>query len=90
MLKKNSTIAGVLAFFLGTVGIHQFYMGNVKKGLIYLLLFWTGIPTILGIMDGAVYLTEDGDGETESIDIKLEETESDVAETESVANEAAD
>ena len=59
MLKKNRTIAGVLAFFLGTVGIHQFYMGNVKKGLIYLLFFWTGIPTILGIMDGAVYLTED-------------------------------
>ena len=63
MLKKNRTIAGILAFFLGTIGIHQFYMGNIKKGILYLLFFWTGIPTVLGIIDGSVYLTEDGEDE---------------------------
>ena len=30
MLKKNRTLAGVLAFFLGTVGIHKF---NIRKDL---------------------------------------------------------
>ncbi len=64
MLKKNRTLAGILAFFLGTIGIHQFYMGNIKKGILYLLFFWTGVPTVLGIMDGAVYLTEDDETET--------------------------
>lgn len=74
MLKKNRTLAGVLAFFLGTVGIHKFYMGEYKKGLIYLIFFWTGIPTILGIMDGAVYLSEDEDG-NEHIDEGSDEKE---------------
>ena len=58
VLKKNKTIAGILALFLGTLGIHRFYMGEWKGGLIYLLFFWTGVPTILGIIDGARYFTE--------------------------------
>ena len=73
MLKKNKTIAGVLAFFLGTIGIHKFYMGEYKKGLIYLLFFWTGIPTIIGIMDGAVYLSEDEEGSGENYSEQMEE-----------------
>ncbi len=60
-MKKNRTLAGILAIFLGTIGIHHFYMGNVKKGLVYLVLFWTGIPTILGFLDGAAYLVEEGE-----------------------------
>ena len=58
ILKKNKNIAGVLAIFLGTLGIHRFYMGEWKVGLAYLLFFWTGVPTILGIIDGARYFTE--------------------------------
>ena len=65
-LRRNKTIAGVLAMFAGTIGLHCFYMGKYKKGLLYLLFFWTGIPTILGIMDGARLFTqvaeEDGFG----------------------------
>ena len=63
MLKKNRTIAGILAFFFFFFFIHQFYMGNIKKGILYLLFFLTGIPTVLGIIDGSVYLTEDGEDE---------------------------
>lgn len=62
-MKHNKTIAGILAFFLGTLGIHRFYMGEWKKGLIYLLFFWTGVPTIVGIIDGARYLTQVAEAE---------------------------
>lgn len=58
MMKNNKTIAGILAMFLGTLGVHHFYMGDWKKGLICVLFFWTGIPTIIGFMDGARYFTE--------------------------------
>ena len=58
VLRRNKTIAGVLAIFAGTIGLHCFYMGNYKKGLIYLLFFWTGIPTVLGIIDGARLFTQ--------------------------------
>ena len=49
--KRDKTLAGVLAIFTGTIGIHKFYMGQWKQGLIYLLFFWSGVPTVLGIID---------------------------------------
>ncbi len=36
---KNKIIAGLLAIFLGSMGIHNFYLGFTKKGVIQLLLF---------------------------------------------------
>lgn len=33
---KTKITAAILAFFLGTLGIHSFYMGNKKKGFIQL------------------------------------------------------
>lgn len=33
---KSKIVAALLAFFLGGLGIHSFYMGNKKKGLIQL------------------------------------------------------
>ncbi len=35
---KSKVVAAVLAFFLGTYGIHEFYIGNTKRGLIYLIV----------------------------------------------------
>ncbi len=58
MKKRNRTIAGILAVFLGTLGIHRFYLGEWKKGIIYLVFFWTGIPTVIGIIDGVRLFTE--------------------------------
>lgn len=53
---KNKIIAGLLAIFLGTFGIHKFYLQNKSQGILYLLFFWTGIPTILGLIEGIRYL----------------------------------
>jgi TM2 domain-containing membrane protein YozV len=41
---KSKLIAGLLAIFLGQFGIHWYYLGNNKLGLIQLILFIVGIP----------------------------------------------
>lgn len=38
---KSKTTAMLLALFLGTFGIHQFYMGNSLKGIIFVVLMIT-------------------------------------------------
>ena len=59
MFRRNrwdSFIAAALAFTLGTFGAHWFFLGNRRRGFWYAIFFWTGIPTILGIIDGAKLL----------------------------------
>ncbi|NLE02459.1 MAG: TM2 domain-containing protein [Fibrobacter sp.] len=41
----------ILAVFLGDFGAHQFYAGKKKKGILYLIFFWTFIPEILALLD---------------------------------------
>ncbi len=36
---KNRIIAGLLAVFLGSLGIHDFYLGYSKRGVIHLMMF---------------------------------------------------
>ena len=50
--KKNRYTAIVLAVLLGTFGAHRFYLNKPFSGVVYLLLCWTSIPTILGILEG--------------------------------------
>ena len=52
---KSRIIAGVLALFVGYLGIHNFYLGHIGKGIIQFLLttvgwvlFFTG-PMIAGL-----------------------------------------
>lgn len=54
--KKNKIIAGLLAIFFGTFGLHKFYLQNKSQGILYLIFFWTAIPTILGLVEGIRYL----------------------------------
>ena len=50
--RKENLIAGVLAFALGNFGMHWFYLGNNKRGVLYLAFFWTLVPMFLGFIDG--------------------------------------
>lgn len=54
---KNKTTAGLLALFLGGLGVHQFYLGNGGKGALYLFFCFTGIPLLISIFDGISLLT---------------------------------
>ncbi len=49
--RKDEAAGVLLAFFLGTFGAHQFYLRRNGIGALYLLFFWTGIPTILGLIE---------------------------------------
>jgi TM2 domain-containing membrane protein YozV len=50
----NKLMYIVLALFLGTFGIHKLYAG--KPWILYLLFFWTGIPSIIAFIDIVVAL----------------------------------
>ncbi len=54
---KSKVAAGVLGILLGGIGAHKFYLGHVGKGIAYLLFCWTGIPGIIGLVEGIIYLT---------------------------------
>ena len=62
---KNRFVAALLAFFLGTLGLHKFYLGRIKAGIIMLcvavfgsILF--GVPTaiiaIIALIECIIYL----------------------------------
>jgi TM2 domain-containing membrane protein YozV len=48
---KDEVVGVLFALFLGTFGIHKFYLGENGWGVAYLLFFWTGIPAILGFVE---------------------------------------
>jgi len=53
---KSKIVAGILALFLGGIGVHKFYLGKIGMGIIYLLFCWTGIPSIIAFIEGIIYL----------------------------------
>jgi len=55
---KNKVVAALLSFFTGTFGFHRFYLGQ-WWGIFYLLLFWTGIPSIVAFIETFVFLFSD-------------------------------
>lgn len=48
---KDKITAMLLAFFLGGFGIHCFYLGESKKGVLRLLTCWFGLGSILALID---------------------------------------
>lgn len=54
---KNKNSAAVLAFFLGGVGVHKFYLGETGWGIVYAIFFWTYIPTIAGFVEALLLLS---------------------------------
>lgn len=49
--RKGQTVAAVLCLFLGGLGGHRFYLGPTWLGVVYLLLCWTGIPSLIAMVE---------------------------------------
>jgi TM2 domain-containing membrane protein YozV len=67
---KNRYVAALLAFFLGTLGLHKFYLGRIRAGIIMLcvavfgsILF--GVPTaiiaVIALIECVIYLATPDD-----------------------------
>ncbi|MGC9158612.1 MAG: NINE protein [Terracidiphilus sp.] len=49
---RRDEVAGILlALFLGTFGVHHFYLRRTGLGIFYCCICWTGIPTLLGFIE---------------------------------------
>jgi TM2 domain-containing membrane protein YozV len=61
---KDKNVAGILALFLGWLGVHRFYLGQIGLGIFYLMFFW--IMWIVALIDALVFFSMD----KEEFDIK--------------------
>lgn len=50
-VRRDEVVGILLALFLGTFGIHHFYLRRTGLGILYCCFFWTGIPAILGFLE---------------------------------------
>jgi TM2 domain-containing membrane protein YozV len=56
---KSRLTAGLFALLLGGLGVHKFYLNKVGMGVLYLLLCWTFVPSVIALIEGIIYLTQD-------------------------------
>lgn len=70
--EKQKVVAGILAILLGSFGVHKFYLGYQREGIILLVVTLAGIllscigvgiifvwvPQVIGIVEGVIYLTK--------------------------------
>ena len=56
-------VAGILAILLGGLGVHKFYLGYTKAGIIQMIVgFLTcGAFNIVGFIEGILYLVKTDD-----------------------------
>ena len=64
--EKSKVAAGLLALFLGWLGVHKFYLGYSTQGVIHILITFLGALLIVGpavcgiisLVEGIIYLTK--------------------------------
>ena len=63
VLKKSKVAAGILGILLGSLGVHNFYLGYTGKGVAQLLItlltcgFGACVTSIWGLVEGILILT---------------------------------
>jgi TM2 domain-containing membrane protein YozV len=57
---EKKVVAGVFGILLGALGIHKFYLGYNKEGIIQLIIgvVTCGVGGIIGLIEGIIYLTK--------------------------------
>ena len=53
---QRKLIQSALAIFFGSLGAHKFYQGKTFQGILYILFFWTTLPTWISFVEGIRYL----------------------------------
>jgi TM2 domain-containing membrane protein YozV len=48
---RDEIVGILLALFLGTFGVHHFYLRRTGLGVLYCVFFWTGVPALLGFIE---------------------------------------
>ena len=48
---KNKNVAILLALLFGVFGLHNFYLDRKKDGILSIVFFWTGIPSIVSFFN---------------------------------------
>lgn len=51
----NKVALLLITFFLGGIGGHKFYQKKYLAGILYLLFFWTYIPTLVALIEFIIY-----------------------------------
>ncbi|MEU3457228.1 TM2 domain-containing protein [Micromonospora sp. NPDC006766] len=59
---KSKVVAGILQILLGSFGVGRFYMGDVKTGVLQLVVTFVtcGLGSIWGLIDGILILVNGG------------------------------
>jgi TM2 domain-containing membrane protein YozV len=50
-VRRDEVVGVLFALFLGAFGVHHFYLRRTGLGILYLCFFWTGITSILGVIE---------------------------------------
>lgn len=50
-MRRDEVVGVLLALFLGTFGIHHFYLRRTGLGILYCVFCWTSVPTLLGFIE---------------------------------------
>ena len=56
--QKSKVVAGILGILLGSIGIHNFYLGNMTRGIIQIVVTVVtfGVGGIWGFVEGILIL----------------------------------
>ncbi len=59
-MESKRIAAGILALFLGGFGVHKFYLGYTKAGILQIVitLLTCGAGGVIAVAEGVVYLTK--------------------------------
>jgi TM2 domain-containing membrane protein YozV len=49
--RRDEVVGVLLALFLGSFGLHHFYLRRTGLGILYCCFFWSGIPALLGFLE---------------------------------------
>ncbi|WP_417939087.1 TM2 domain-containing protein [Flavobacterium sp. RS13.1] len=57
--ENKKVVAGILGILVGALGVHKFYLGYTKEGIIQILLnLFCGLGSLIALIEGIIYLVK--------------------------------